>query len=241
MLRTLIWFIYFWLYQFYSLFYLFQLKQLEKQGKKKEAQIFIDRIAFNWAQAMVKVTGSKVTVWGAENIPPDRAVLLVSNHQANFDIPLLLGYLEKPKGFIAKVELTKLPIISAWMKKIRCVFIDRKDIRKSLKAINEGIEILKNGHSMVIFPEGTRSRSSQMGEFKKGSLKMALKAEVPIIPVSINGSYKIMEQSSYLITPAEVKIIVGQPIYIEQLDEKEKNNLAELVRAKIAKNLEEKD
>lgn len=237
MFRTLTWFVYFWFYQIYSLTFLSKLKKLE--GQQEQLERLTHHISRQWAQSMVKATGSQIEVEGEDNIPKDQAVLFVSNHQANFDIPLLLGYIDKPKGFIAKVELTKLPIVSMWMKRINCVFINRKNVRQSLQAINEGIEILRNGYSLVIFPEGTRSRSSQLGEFKKGSLKLALKAGVPIIPITINGSYKIMEQSNYLIRPAKVKIVVGKPIFIEQLTEEEKNNLAEVVRIEIAKNLEE--
>lgn len=239
MFRTLIWFIYFWLYQFYSLTFLPKLEKLERTGEKEKLEILTHQISRNWAQAMVNLTGSKIQIEGEDNVPKDQAVLFVTNHQANFDIPLLLGYIDKPKGFIAKVELTKLPIVSMWMKRINCVFIDRKNVRQSLQAINEGIEILKSGYSLVIFPEGTRSCSNQLGEFKKGSLKLALKAGVPIIPVTINGSYKIMEQSNYLIRPAKVRIVVGKPLFIEQLTEEEKNNLAEIVRTEITKNLTE--
>mgnify|MGYP005842677077 CR=1 FL=1 len=239
MFRTLIWFIYFWLYQIYSLTFLPKLRKLERIGEQEQLESLIHQISRNWAQVMVNLTGSKIQVKGEANIPRDQAVLFVSNHQANFDIPLLLGYIDKPKGFIAKVELTKLPIVSMWMKRINCVFIDRKNVRQSLQAINEGVEILRRGYSLVIFPEGTRSRSNQLGEFKKGSLKLALKAGVPIIPVTINGSYKIMEQSNYLIRPAKVKIVIGKPIFIEQLTEEEKNNLAEIVRTEITKNIEE--
>lgn len=235
MLRTLTWFIYFWFYQLYSLIFLHKLRKLEKEGQIEQANLLIHQVSLNWAKSMVKATGSKVRVLGKEKIPANQAVLFVSNHQANFDIPLLLGYLDKPKGFIAKVELQKLPIVNVWMKKIQCVFINRKDVRQSLKAINKGIELLKNGHSMVIFPEGTRSKSSQMGEFKKGSLKLALKAQVPIVPITINGSYKIMEQDSYLIKPAEVEIIIGEPIYLGELEGN--FDLAEIVQKRIEENL----
>src|SRR5699024_1808110 len=99
-----------------------------------------------------------------------------------------MGYLGVPHGFIAKVELTKFPIVSQWMKEMKCIFMDRSDRRQSLQSIKEGINILKNGHSMVIFPEGTRSKSDAMGEFKAGSMTLATKSGVPIVPITISGS-----------------------------------------------------
>lgn len=236
MLRTLIWFIYFWLYQILALTLSWQLNILEKKDPQKAA-VFLQKIAQDWAQAMVRATGSIVQIEGENNLLQNKAMLLVSNHQANFDIPLLLGYVNTPKGFIAKIELQKLPLVNKWMKKIHCVFLDRKNIRQSVKALDEAAHFLQNGHSMVIFPEGTRSKSAQLGEFKKGSLKIALKAEVPIIPIAINGSYNIMGAQGLIIKPAHVKISIGEPIFLEKLTIEEKNNLANLIREKIAAQL----
>lgn len=92
-------------------------------------------------------------------------------------------YIEKPKAFIAKIELLKLPLLRTWMIHLKCVFMDRSDIRQSLKVINQAADHLKEGYSMIIFPEGTRSKNETFGEFKPGSLKLALKAGVPIVPV----------------------------------------------------------
>lgn len=238
MLRTLLFFIVFWIYQLYGLFLYFHLNWLEKNSSPEKAAQYLHSVTKTWAKTMVKITGSTVTVMGAEKIPANSAVLFVSNHQANFDIPILLGYLDKPKGFVAKVELAKLPLVSTWMEKIQCVFLDRDNVRNSLQAINQAIEILKNGHSMIIFPEGTRSKCEQMGEFKKGSLKLAIKAQAPIVPLTINGSYKIMGQKGMVIEPAQVKVVVGDPIYPTNLSKEEKENLAELVKERIAANLQ---
>ncbi len=122
---------------------------------------------------------------------PDEPVLFVSNHQGSFDIPLLLGYIDKPKAFIAKWELRYLPFIGSWMKELGCIFIKRNDFRQTLKAFKGAGEVFKKGQSLVIFPEGTRSRSSKLGEFKRGSLKIALREKVPVVPVTIKGSYKL--------------------------------------------------
>ena len=237
MFRTILWFIKFWLYQIYAFKFWLIISKMEKKGYIKESEAFLHENIMVWAKAMVENTGSMIKLTGAENIPAEGAVLFASNHQANFDIPILLGYLNKPKGFVAKVELEKLPLVNRWMKKMRCVFLDRKDTRKSMKAINEAIEIMKSGHSMIIFPEGTRSKSSRIGEFKKGSLKMAIKANVPVVPVTINGSYKIMGAKGIIITPSEVEVIVGRPVYPDTLKDEQKHDFAQYIKKKIVDNL----
>lgn len=134
-------------------------------------------------------------------------------------------------GFIAKKELEKIKAISGWMKEIHCVFMDRSNVRESIKAINEGVENLKNGHSMVIFPEGTRSKGPSLGEFKKGSMKLAIKAEVPIVPIAIDGTYKAREgNKGNKITSADVKITIAKPINVKELTKEEKSNLSENIR-----------
>ena len=144
-----------------------------------------------------------------------------------------MGFIDKPKGFIAKIELSKLPLVHTWMKLIQCVFMDRKDLRQSLKAMDQGIQILKSGQSMVIFPEGTRSKGGPMGEFKKGSLRLAQKTNVPIVPIAISGSYKIMEERVFRITPAEVDVRIGKPILLQELPQDMAKNAIELVESTI--------
>lgn len=193
-------------------------------------------IAYRIGNGLVKRSGSDINIVGAEKIP-DGPVLFVSNHQSNFDIPLMMAFVNKPKSYIAKVELANIPLVSRWMKVGKCIFIDRENPRQSLKAINQGISILKSGHSMVIFPEGTRSKGPHMQEFKKGSLRLAIKSGVPIVPVTISGSYKMMEANNGKIKPANVKITVSNPIYTDQLTKEEESGLSNRVYEIIEGNL----
>lgn len=228
MLRTIWMAIYFVVYLVLLFPQQWKISRLEKQGKIKELEALLHDIALRWGRGIVKNTGTKVSVSGSHHIP-EGPVLFVSNHQGNLDIPLLLGFIDKPKSFIAKVELSKIPVFGKWMERINCIFIDRNDPRQSLRAINQGVEILKNGHSMVIFPEGTRSQGPKMSDFKKGSLRLATKAKVPIVPITIQGSYKIMEANGGLIKPAEVSITISEPIYTDQLTKEEENGLSDRV------------
>lgn len=230
MFRTFFWFIYFWIYLIVIQPDLIRVNRLEKQGKTAEHDRLTNQTAKKWAHALVKLAGVTVEIRGEENIPTEGSVLFVSNHQGNFDIPILLGYIDKPKAFIAKIELLKLPLIRTWMTHLKCVFMDRSDIRQSLKVINQAASHLKEGYSMVIFPEGTRSKSESLGEFKPGSLKLALKAGVPIVPIAIRGSYKIMEQNGFIIKPAHVEITILEPISTAGLTKEQASELPEKVR-----------
>lgn len=236
MIRTILWFIYFWLYLIAIEPTLIRINRLSKMGQIAERDRLTAQIAKNWARSLIRFAGVTVTLNGEEKIPSG-PVLFVSNHQGNFDIPLLLGYINKPKAFIAKIELLKLPMIRTWMTHMQCVFMDRSDIRQSLKVINQAADHLKKGYSMVIFPEGTRSKGETLGEFKPGSLKLGLKAGVPIVPITISGSYKIMEQNGFIIKPAHVEIIISDPIPTIGLTKEQAAELPEKVYQMIKQGL----
>lgn len=205
-----------------------KLKWLLRKGKKEEAQEYAYKITNSWGKFVMKLAGAKVTIKGSENldIVKNQAVLFVSNHQSNFDIPLFLSSLDRPKGFIAKKELETWPIISLWMKNIKCVFMDRNNMRKSAEAIVQGINTLKNGQSMVIFPEGTRSKGGPTHEFKAGSFKLATKSKVTVIPITINGTYKLLEANGGgKIKGNSVEIIIHKPVDTKSLSKEELDNL----------------
>ncbi len=212
-------------------------ESLKKQGKLKEAQLYIDEYVKQWALHVINKVGIKIDVKGNENIPKDTCVYVV-NHQGFLDIPVLINALDKPVGFIAKKEILKFKIISYWMKQIHCIFMDRSNIRKSMAAINEGAENLKNGYSMVIFPEGTRSKGPKVGEFKKGSMKLALKAGVPVVPVTLNGTYKLREGNKRnAIKSGNVTVTISEPIYTDKLSKLEQANLSEHIKTIIENNI----
>ncbi|WP_238883553.1 1-acyl-sn-glycerol-3-phosphate acyltransferase [Clostridium sp. YIM B02551] len=237
MFRTIIWFVHFALSLIGTIPKMIKYKGAVERGKTQEEIQGINDVVRKWALSQIKYSGARVTVHGEENVPKDRGVLFISNHQGNFDIPLFIGYIDKPKGFIAKIELTKIPIVHIWMKYIDCVFMDRSSIRKSGEAIVEGIKLLKKGTSMVIFPEGTRSKGDKLGEFKAGSFKLATKSKVPIVPVTIKGSYKLMEQNGSKITPADVELFIHPMIETADLTKEELDELPKRVKNIIAEKL----
>lgn len=235
-MRTIIWFTYFWFYLLALCPRLIKAKRLTREGKQEQADAIILPAVGKWARSLVKLAGTKIEITGLENVPDGPAVF-VGNHQGNFDIPILLGFLPRPYAVLSKKEVASLPFIKSWMLLFGCVFVDRKDPRQSVAAINEAADIVRAGRGMIIFPEGTRSRGETVGEFKSGAFKIAAKTLVPVVPIAMNGSYKIMEQNGFWIKPATVTIKILPPIITkdmsrEQLREIEGNVRDIIIREK---------
>ncbi|WP_084509180.1 lysophospholipid acyltransferase family protein [Paenibacillus assamensis] len=231
-IRTIVWFIYFWVYLIGLLPHLNKAKRLQREGRTAELDAHVAKHVVKWARSLLRVAGAKVTVRGEENLPAEPAVY-VSNHQGNFDVPILLGYLGNPKSMFAKQEIGKLPLIRDWMKLFRCIFVDRNNMRQAMNSLKEATELVANGHSVVVFPEGTRSKSDQIGEFKNGAFRIATKTGAPIVPIRISGSYKLMEANGFWISPAEVELTILPPVQVEGLSKEEMAELPERVRSLI--------
>lgn len=236
-MRTILWFLYFWLYLVALLPKMHRAKKLEAQGRRDLADAITEREVRKWASALLKAAGAKVKVEGLENIPQGKACLFIGNHQGNFDVPIMLSQLPKPYGLLSKIETQKIPLICQWMKLLHCVFVDRKDPRQSVTALNECAHLLSEGYSMIIFPEGTRSRGDAMNEFKGGAFKIAFKAGVPIVPMAMNGSYRLMEAHGFRIHPASVTLKILPPIETDSLSREELKALPETVKELIAQNI----
>jgi 1-acyl-sn-glycerol-3-phosphate acyltransferase len=209
---------------------------IRKHKTTEEADAYLAKLVRDWSNFVLKVAGLNLTVIGKENIP-DEPCVFVGNHQSNFDIPVILSNMNRLTGAIAKKDMEKIPIMSYWMRQIHSVFMDRENPREALKSISEGVENLKNGYSMIIFPEGTRSRSNDMGEFKKGSMRLATKAGVPIVPITIYDTHKAMEGNNGRVKKANAKLIIGKPIYLDAMSKEEKADIAEIVQGIIQDNL----
>lgn len=210
-------------------FYKLKINRLTKKGDTEGRAKYIHKVTTTWAKSVMNLAGAKITVVGEENIPKDKTALFVANHQSNFDIPLIMSSIDVPKGFIAKKELEKWPMISTWMKYINCIFMDRSNLRKSAEAIVMGTKLLKNGYSMVIFPEGTRSKGGPIKDFKAGSFKLATKSGSLIVPVTINGTYKLLEANNNRIKGADIELVIHPAIDPQKLDKKELDTLNETV------------
>lgn len=193
MIKTIFFHITFWAILIFWIIFFIPYYILKLIGSKKSVKQFVYSISTAWARYILFVNGVKYTAHNKENIPESKTnLVVVSNHQGNFDIPIYISCLPFSVGFIAKHELKKMPIINIWMKALDCIFIDRKNLRESSKKINERIH-QKDKNPIFIFPEGTRSKGPKMGQFKPGSLKMLFHEGADVFPVTISGSYKCME------------------------------------------------
>lgn len=214
------------------------IKKYREEGNAEMERTEIRRAEDAWGQALVKKAGITLNIRLTEPLP-DGPVVFVSNHQSYWDIPVYFAAVQDRQfGFVAKDSLGKVPGFGSWIADIRSVFIKRDDARASLRAIEEGIELLKQGYSLVIFPEGTRSRSVEMKEFKKGSLRLATKAGVPVVPITLNGTYHGFEEKGY-VRPATVDFIIHPAIETKDLPKKEAGELAERVEKIVRDGLDQ--
>lgn len=210
-----------------------KLKKYSLEGNIEDKNKLAHETGYNWGKKLIAMTGSEVEVVGLENVPKDTPCLFASNHQSLFDIPLLLGYIDKHKGFVAKKELRKIPLLGNWMEHANCVFLDRENPREGLKAIKGAINNIKEGTSMVIFPEGTRSLDGKIHEFKQGSIKIAEKAKVPVVPIRIEGTIDIQPKGKKLIHASKIKLSIGQAIDLSTYEKEELKHIHEIVQEKV--------
>ena len=189
-------------------------------------------------KVILKMTGVTTTVIGEENVP-DEPVLFIGNHRSYFDILLTYSRCRRLTGYVAKKEMEKIPLLSTWMKNLYCLFLDRDNMREGLKTILQAIDYVKNGISICIFPEGTRNRTdAPLLEFHAGSLKIAEKAQCPIVPMTIANAEQIFEAHSTCIRKPKVIIEYGEPIETKNLDRTQQKALTSQVVARISETYE---
>ena len=185
------------------------------------------------------IAGTKVTVIGEDRIPKDTPVLYVGNHRSYFDVVLTYARCPGLTGYVAKDSMKKIPLLSSWMKRLHCLFLNRSDIKEGLKTILQGIDQMKNGVSMCIFPEGTRNKTDDlMLPFKEGSFKIAEKSGCPIIPMAITNSADVLEAHMPRVKKAHVIVEYGKPIYPNELDKEQKKKIGAYCQDVIAEMLE---
>ncbi|WP_418964203.1 lysophospholipid acyltransferase family protein [Cetobacterium sp.] len=163
-------------------------------------------------------------------------IVVVSNHESNLDIPVIVTALDIPVGFVAKKEMENWPFYSMWMKLSKCIFLDRSNPREGIKSIRKAVDIVKKGYPTVIFPEGERTLDGEIGNFKKGSFKLATETNGIILPLTIDGTFFVQNRKNIFIKPNQkVKLTVGKPIDLRKMNQENSKNLSESVREMIAR------
>ncbi|MFP4178429.1 MAG: lysophospholipid acyltransferase family protein [Spirochaetaceae bacterium] len=233
MIRTILVFTVFWLFMVFSLLFFIPYIPLSLPGLGKAQERYVLGITRFWAKFVIFITGSKVEVKGLENLPEDRHICFVANHQSYFDIPVVMASIPRIVGFMAKKELKSVPLLSNWMKTIGCIFMDRKNPREAIKKFEEGAEEIRQGKAKLIFPEGTRSRGGEMGPIRAGALKLAFRADAVIVPMTIDGSYRIFEEH-HRVASGRVVLTIHPPISAGGLSREQQKETAETVEKRIA-------
>jgi 1-acyl-sn-glycerol-3-phosphate acyltransferase len=189
-----------------------------------------------WGKIALLVNRVKVRVEGIEHLKGEGPYIFMSNHQGTYDIFALLGHLPFQFRWLAKKELFSVPFFGWVMAAAGYVSVDREGTRKTVEAMNEAAQKIREGMSVVIFPEGSRSPDGSIQPFKKGGFTLAIKSKVPIIPISIIGSREIMPKGKLTVTSGEIRIRIDHPIETQNYSLKDRKSLMEKVRQTISKN-----
>lgn len=229
---TVIWFAYFALYLIALSPSLLYAKILTKQGKIEKRNALVRKHAKKLIRRISRLAGVTFDIQGLENVPKDRNVVYIANHQGIFDVIALMMVPPEICGFLAKQELSKIPLAGTWLEYMGCIFVNREKPREAVAALDMAEEKVRNGESFIIFPEGTRSKNGEVGEFKNGAFRVAKNTGVPIVPVALEGTYKAWEEKKR-ISPAKVKVRVLPPIETEGMTREEYKTIGAKVRELI--------
>ena len=195
------------------------------------------RCAVPWAKVILRVCGIRVTVRGRENVNPESPRIYMCNHQSFFDIWTLLAFLPVDFKFILKQELMKIPLLGLAMTRAGYIGIERKDPRKAVKSIALAAKRIKDGASVLIFPEGTRSVDGRLQSFKRGGFNLAFKSGCDIVPVVINGSHRIAAKGSLRINKGSYSLHIGEPISLSGYGKRDTQRLMDNVHQTMAEQL----
>lgn len=230
----------FFLFSFISIAYLPKIRTMEERAGVEYA-----RKKLKWlSEQILKSLDVKLNIKyknreAIDSLDKKEGVIFVCNHQSNLDIPAIVTALHMDVGFVAKHEMKRWPFFGTWMKKSNCVFLNRENPREGIKDIKKAVELIKEGYPTVIFPEGERSLTGKILNFKKGSFKLATETNGIIVPLTLKGTYDIQPRGTLKMARGKkVTLVVDEPIFVKNLSKDEEKVLATTVRDKIVENFE---
>lgn len=193
-----------------------------------------------WARSIVRAAGIRITAAGLENIDSGKSYVIVSNHQSHFDIPVLVATLPLKLTIIAKKELFKIPLFSQGMRAFGILEIDRSNRNRAIETLNLAAEIIrKEKISVLAFPEGTRSLDGKLQRFKKGAFALAADHQIPILPVSVSGTFPVLPKGKLMVRPGEVTVTIHPPVDAGRFGSDHRAELMDQVHQTIASGLTE--
>ena len=196
----------------------------------------IHKIANLWAKILLLICNTKVQIIGRENILRGKPQIFMANHQSDFDILIVLAHIPGQFRWLVKKELFNIPVFGAAMKSAGYIEIDRNNREKAMRSLDQAALRIREGKSIMAFPEGTRSRFGEIKPFKQGTFYLAIKSGVPIVPISIIGSGEIMPKRSLKIKPGKIKLVIDKPIDVKKFTLENRQELIKIVRNTIIKN-----
>jgi 1-acyl-sn-glycerol-3-phosphate acyltransferase len=170
-----------------------------------------------WSKIVCFITLCPVKVTGRENLNKNQSYIFVANHQGIYDIFLIYGYLNVPIKWMMKQSLRKIPFVGKACEMAGFIFVDNSSPKAIARTIREAEQKLRNGASIAIFPEGSRTQTGRLGKFKKGAYQIAIDLKLPIVPVTINGSYHVMPKGFYFMHPHKMELMIHKPVSTESL------------------------
>lgn len=213
-------------------------KKLKKTKEWSESKAFVDEQIYNWLNPLVDMAGVEFVVEGKEKVPVGEPIIYTPNHAGLFDIPAVIIAAPSVPIFMAKKEIASIPIIKDWMWVMDCVFVDRGNKKKARSSLHDAIEMVKKGRSIVVFPEGTRSKNGELGQFKGGAMKIAMETGARVVPVYLEGTRACFEETGN-ITPGTIKVRFLDPITTEGVTKEEffemPAKIRELIQAEMDK------
>ena len=213
----------FFLFSFISIAYLPKIRTMEERAGVEYA-----RKKLKWlSEQILKSLDVKLDIKyknreAIDSLDKKEGVIFVCNHQSNLDIPAIVTALHMDVGFVAKHEMKRWPFFGTWMKKSNCVFLNRENLREGIKDIKKAVELIKKGYPTVIFPEGERSLTGKILNFKKGSFKLATETNGIIVPLTLKGTYDIQPRGTLKMARGKkVTLVVDEPIFVKNLSKDE--------------------
>src|SRR6476646_3133598 len=197
------------------------------------ASPWIDRVIRLWARGILSGAGIDIRTEGIERIDPKKRYILIANHHSYFDIPCILAAIPQPIRFMAKKSLFSIPLFGWALGRAGFIPIDRKNRRTAVKSFDLAVQRIRKGNTIVIFPEEGRSREIAMRPFQRGAFLLAIRSELPILPLAIDGTYEVFRVGAKRITPGVVTIRVGALIETAGVSVRAKDTLLEQSRGQI--------